>query len=746
MLNRTQNQFMIRLLLFLFLLFSPLMAFLQIQLDNTPSPAQLVTNTLMGSGVSVSNVTFQGSNLQRGKFTQNTSNIGLFNGVVLSNGEISDISSSGSADITTAFFTPGDAALLATAKSVTTNPDAALIDETSDAAILEFDFIPTGNNVQFRFVFASEEYTDYINSAYNDVFAFYLTGQNPAGGNYTNQNMALVPGTQLPITVSTIYPPISGAPGLNQQFYLGNPIGHAFNGFTTPISVQFPVVCGQVYHFKFAIADCSDSSFDSAIFLEGGSFTSEPLQVSYEQPNGTGNQTLYESCGSGKVVISRPAGATGLIDTVKVQQLGSALPGFDYDTLASNQIFAVGEDSLILMINPVVDGITEGQETIQLVIQLASLCGSIYSDTILIHLMDPPNLQINETDTLLRCKQDSIALFAIPNGGMPPMTISWSTGATGNSITVPADSNGVFNYIVTSTEFCGSSKIDSVTLVINQTLKVDTTYSEPATCEPVGVVYGFGSGFTGVPLYHWNGPGQSNPAGIDATVWTERSPGWYYFTITDDVCTVMDSVLVGMKQPPQAQAQFQPQVGCAPFTTTFFNNSQNASFYKWNFGNGQLLETSSTTPIEQTYTQDALVQLIAIEGECTDTTTVAIVLAHCGCMDINALNFDPQAVLPLNNLCKYPDPTVTEHNVFTPNGDGDNDFFFLSPKNTKSVELIVINRWGDVVFQNKGVNPAWNGRNENGEFVAEGVYFYRYTLIGKEDQVLEGEGFLHLMR
>ena len=156
--------------------------FAQITVNPAPTAAQLVTNTLIGNGVAVSNITFAGQASQKGEFTAGTSNIGLPNGIMLSSGRVVDcVPPAQPSSIFSQFGGPGDADVLATAQSVTSNPNAAFITSSEDAAVLEFDFIPDGDNVTFNFVFASEEYTTYINTEYNDAFGFYLTGPNPTG-------------------------------------------------------------------------------------------------------------------------------------------------------------------------------------------------------------------------------------------------------------------------------------------------------------------------------------------------------------------------------------------------------------------------------------------------------------------------------------------------------------------------------------------------------------------------------------
>jgi outer membrane protein OmpA-like peptidoglycan-associated protein len=158
---------------------------------------------------------------------------------------------------------------------------------TFDAASLEFDFTTELETVQFNFFFGSEEYTEYVNSEFNDVFAFFISG--PGYG--SPKNLAIVPKNKAPITVNTvnhIY---------NRSNYLDNNpfdrLGHLqrdkmpslypdllrnyeYDGFTTLLTAEARVKPGAVYHIKITIADVSDSRYDSGVFLEASSFTSLP--------------------------------------------------------------------------------------------------------------------------------------------------------------------------------------------------------------------------------------------------------------------------------------------------------------------------------------------------------------------------------------------------------------------------------------------------------------------------------------
>ena len=147
--------------------------------------ANTLVNNILGSGVSTSNISLTGANAAFGTFTGGVSaGIGIESGIMLSTGKVIDAVGPNSSDSTaTEFFTAGDADLTAIAG----NP-------TFDAATLTFDFISDGGDIFFDYVFASEEYNEYVNQNENDSFAFFLDGSN----------IALIPGTNTPVSINTV--------------------------------------------------------------------------------------------------------------------------------------------------------------------------------------------------------------------------------------------------------------------------------------------------------------------------------------------------------------------------------------------------------------------------------------------------------------------------------------------------------------------------------------------------------------
>ncbi|HQI71299.1 MAG TPA: choice-of-anchor L domain-containing protein, partial [Bacteroidales bacterium] len=180
--------------------------FVMAQLNiNTSLTANQLMQNFIGGGVTVFNVVYTGGSASKATFTNgNNTNLGLDEGIILCSGNAININNPATFFMSNNLNQAGDATL----NSINNGTS------TFDAAVLEFDFVPVCDSVKFKYVFGSEEYPHSICSQYNDVFAFFITGPNPAGGNYTNHNIALIPGTNLLVSVNSVNLGVPG-PGLS---------------------------------------------------------------------------------------------------------------------------------------------------------------------------------------------------------------------------------------------------------------------------------------------------------------------------------------------------------------------------------------------------------------------------------------------------------------------------------------------------------------------------------------------------
>ncbi|MFL6246112.1 MAG: choice-of-anchor L domain-containing protein [Thermoanaerobaculia bacterium] len=212
-----------------------------------------VVGILTGSGATITNVKITGSPLAIGSFTGG-GGLGLENGVILSTGDVADAQGANDGPSTgQGLGTPGAPALDAIVKPFVTN----------DAAIIEFDVVTESPTFAIRYVFASEEYREFVDSEFNDVFAFFVNGAN----------IALTPGSGQPVTINTINHL------RNQGLYKDNEGGTIteFDGYTSPLLAVAVVEPGTVNHIRIAIADTSDSALDSAVFIAQGGISGSQI-------------------------------------------------------------------------------------------------------------------------------------------------------------------------------------------------------------------------------------------------------------------------------------------------------------------------------------------------------------------------------------------------------------------------------------------------------------------------------------
>ncbi|MFN5679319.1 MAG: gliding motility-associated C-terminal domain-containing protein, partial [Flavobacteriia bacterium] len=523
-----------------------------------------------------------------------------------------------------------------------------------------------------------------------------------------------------------------------------------------------------------------DQSYDSGVFLEAGSFSSAAVDVAVATVSG--DTTIVEGCTYADFIFTRPPGQVNDTLIINYSIGGVAQQGIDYNTLPNPITFLPGEDTVIITLTPTQDGINEGFESVVITVQLINPCGDTITSSGTIYIGEGPIINITGNNPTVYCATDSVWLAASASGGYAPYDYAWENLAgaslgTNDSISVGIGQNGTMYYLVTATDNCNFTQTDTVTVTMNQTLAIDTIYVGPSTCVPTGFVSVQASGTQGVPQYNWTGPG---PNGfIDASVWQNIPSGWYYITIEDNVCSVSDSVFVDVLDPPVAEFSASVTEGCAPLSVTFTNTSQNASAYSWNFGDGQTGNSNDLSA--QTHVFNVpfglyTVTLTANQGpQCSDAATISIQVNVCGCTDpqatnynpnanVNdgscvyptgctdslALNFDPNALID-DGSCEYSRPEAP--NVITPGGVNPY-FFILQTESVSSMELTILNRWGNIIYEASSAsyqdiqdnnNPKWDG-TINGTLVEEGVYFYKYTaLLGQSNQEVTGHGFFHLV-
>lgn len=549
-------------------------SFGQLVVNNSQTAQQLVSQILAGNGVYVSNVTFTGSPISLGHFTGGqTTNLGMSEGVVLSTGSIFDIPGPNTtSNKTTNTLGYGDANLASLVPGFSIN----------DAAILEFDFVPMSDTLRFNYVFASEEYPEWVGSMYNDVFGFFVSGPNPAGGSYNSLNIATVPGAGVPVTINNINNGLTNTgPCVNCQYYVSNTPGLTieFDGFTTELTSKILVIPCTTYHIKIAIGDVADHSFDSGIFLKKNSFTSGILQTSVDYSNTNIGGYAVEGCNNATVSfkLDNPAVYNRVIN---YQILGSATNGVDYNLLADSMIIPLGSDSVSFQIIPNADAIIEGTENIILIVETSS-CSY---DTITIDIHEYFMPEVNITGPSLACFKDTIAVSTIVTNGTAPFNYLWSNGLTTNHFNhiLLADTS----FIVTVIDQCFNQTTDTLQITTNPLPTISATSSLDSICS------GNQNHLTanGAISYNWLPSTYLNTSSGPSVISTPHGSITYIITGTDiNGCKSKDTLILNVLPLPLLNITANPSSICIGDSTTLL--ATGAISYLWD----NALTLSSTT-------------------------------------------------------------------------------------------------------------------------------------------------------
>jgi gliding motility-associated-like protein len=508
----------------------------QLSVNISLTPEQMVQN-LVGTGVQISNVSVTACDSSYGYYQAAATELGTSQGLLLTTGKAlyavgpnNSIGNCSTSAGTCDFFDndcPGSA-LLNQAQDRT----------TYDATQFEFDIVPQGDSLKFKYTFASEEYNEWVGSQFNDVFGFYISG--PGIG--TDVNIALIPTTGQVVSINTIN-------ALNNQaFYYNNqnPLGQfiQYDGFTRNLVAKvgglFPC---ETYHLKLVIADGTDHVYDSGVFIQ--SIESNPVLVSTATSNGL--EYMVEGCSNGSITFTRQ-----IVDDQPTQVLfwvgGTATNGVDYTPVIGNGIpfeqnsviIPPNEASITFNITPSPDNIPEGEEFITIYLANPLCLESGAADSINFYINDflDVTLTADETNT---CIGNCITLTGdVPD--LPSASYEWSSNIpAGSGLVVEACPTQATTYSINASvgECSGSAE-----LTVNvSSIAVDLT-ATPVSCE------GGSNGTISVEVrdaiepytYSWTGPDgfTSTEANLEGV-----SAGEHCVTVTDAAgCTNTECIVV----------------------------------------------------------------------------------------------------------------------------------------------------------------------------------------------------------
>ena len=616
----------------------------------TPQSAtNLLNNILLGSNITATGITSKGNANQIGSFTGGFSlSPGipfLFDqGIILTSGSITDIPGMNtSGGTSTAAGGVSDADLKAILKDQSNN--------TTDAAVIEFDFIAQSDSIAFKYVFASEEYPEYNCCDFNDVFAFFLTGSNPLGGNYTKKNIALIPGTNTMVNVNSVNAGVFGSAGSASNcdafdpnwrnysnYYNDNPknsnkIKIRADGYTSVFTAGAKLVCGQSYHLKIAISDVgySDNGYDSYLFLEAKSLKSYSIALS-SQINTSGTLTnssiLTEGCSSGEVTFTASPTPTSILNT-NYTVTGASTNGIDFPNLNGKVVISANQSSNKIVITANDDGIEEitgetviinstncvgsSSKTLTIVDQLKVTCSSS-SNSITFNWNNNGATQYNYSYSI----SGGAAVTGNTASGVTTLTVPSLTSGQSVTITI-TPSFGALGDGCTGTSTCS---ITGCTTPANPSVTTPVSYCQNATASALSA-----TALSGNTLKWYGTASTAGTASTSATIPATTNSGsttYYVSQITSDGCESSRSpIVVDIKAKPTITVN-SPTI-CSNQTAGL--TASGATTYSWDVVGGATGVSSSANFTTPQLTSNTSYTVTGTTLGCTGTATAVVTVA-----------------------------------------------------------------------------------------------------------------------
>jgi|GEM_PF-1625954 gliding motility-associated-like protein len=578
----------------IFLIVFPFAVNAQLTLTSGLSATQMAT-ILAGPGVQISNAVITSPTNYYSSFNASGTNLGLTNGLLLTTGDYSvAVGPNNQQGAATVDNNPGDATLQAIAGV-----------NTYDAAVLEFDFIPQNDTIEFKYIFASEEYPEYVCSTYNDLFGFFISGPGIAG----TQNLAIIPGTSTPVAINAVNSGTSGAnsnPGTPcnlsySNFYVDNSNGTTiqYDGFTTVLTALAIVVPCQTYHLKIVVTDAGDADYDSGVFLQAGSLSSTPkvnagIDASY-CTGATHHLGIPPAQGwtyswSPTTNISNPNISN---PTVSLTNTGTTISTITYVLTGTNGT-CVLKDTVVLTTVPIAPST----------------------------FTPPPNICAGDT-VVVSYTGGALAtasyIWSFPGGsvlqgvGQGPVSVIYSNNGS-YAITLDVHYNG-----------CPSSQTtDSLQVFLNPLAQFNAPDS---VCVGELVTFQNSGSVSSQFNYSWSfGSGSTIISGNGGNPYTVKwqTPGMKYvtFSITNQICvdTYTDSIFV--KANPVANIT-GPNSICETDTVqiNFSGSTAIGNVYTWDFNSAQLISGSGQGPYQLVpiLVGNNIFQVVVDQNGCKDT-------------------------------------------------------------------------------------------------------------------------------
>ncbi len=732
---------------------------------NGQSAEQLVNQYFAGGGVVISNVKFNGQTTinsnQIGTFTNaNTAspNVPISAGIVMTTSDCQDAAAGVSDNIETSTASPalnGGSASPALLRELQSRGFSS--NHMHEVAVLQFDFIPSGDQVSFKYSFASEEYPAFVCTQYNDAFGFFITGPFDENGNPVNEpgfpsypyrNIAVIPGTTEPVTINAAFggetetTPCSLA---NDEYRIENTNNNCkMNGYTLEFETERVLVAPcRMYKMELAICNISDGSYESAVFLSANSFKMDEFTLSepVATPGVENPFRFTKGCSHYdlNMYINRPATES---ETHNLVIDGTAVEGVDYTLTDANGApagsmltFNEGDTSAMVRINFIAsDTDVPGEiRTLRIITEEVNDCAE--RDTLILELVTPEAMThtlqrqtqegwVEITDDIVYCGDVlplSERMKAEVEGAVGNITYEWSMGNHANEAENLVEVVEPMSVFLTISDECSRTILDTVTFKVN-------TATTTASADKDGICVGDAVTLSTEEAveYLWTSEPYDatleNNANVREPEVSPEVTTVYTVEITDEyTCKAWASVQVKVVPSVKAAMRLTPtRTTIADPNIEFQDLTVGSVAREWDFGDGQ------TSILEQ-----GVVSYSNADTATYEVRLIAFNAANCPDTTYGSVQVTPEFTLWIPN-------------TFTPESDNVNALFGPVFGAKTEYELSIFSRNGDRIFVSSEEHPKWDGRVNGGDIAPDGVYIW-VLMYNQEGLLKRKTGTVNLM-
>ena len=369
---------------------------------------ELVEKVLVTGCLTADEVKFSGdSRFGIGYFNAGTSDFPLSSGIIMATGKVRTAEGPNNS--------PSSGSGIRSANK--NDPDVKRLTKwkrAEDVQILEFDFIPAGDMLEFRYIFASEEYHEFACDNFNDVFGFILSGPG-IDGPYRNKgkNIALIPNTNKNVSINNVNNQTCGDP--TYYIHKNRAKDIQYDGQTTILTARHKVESCKKYHIRLIISDVGDNAYDSAVFIEAESFKSNEVNITNNIGVHNDVDVMYEGCSGSFIKFTRDEDVDTDLTFKLTISSDEAVNGVDYQyvdeygnkigdgKIPESVTMRAGQKEVVYHYKALADSKIEGNEKMQISFLKSCPCSPPEYYQKVITIVDVPEIKASPT-SLVSCQ------------------------------------------------------------------------------------------------------------------------------------------------------------------------------------------------------------------------------------------------------------------------------------------------------------------------------------------------------